>query len=71
MIAQTSLKGNYSGFFKRVQVEIQRIAAHPLGKNELLSNTGEQSSSVGESQPHALTDTDVNLSAHPAPIDQP
>ena len=30
-----------------------------------------KSSSVGESHPHALTDTDVNLSAHPAPIDQP
>ena len=29
------------------------------------------SSSVGESHPHALTDTDVNLSVHPAPIDQP
>ena len=30
-----------------------------------------QSSSVGESHPHALPDPDVNLSAHPAPIDQP
>jgi len=30
-----------------------------------------ESSSVGESHPHALTDTDVNLSVHPAPIDQP
>jgi hypothetical protein len=30
-----------------------------------------QSSSVGESHPYALTDPDVSLSAHPAPIDQP
>ena len=28
------------------------------------------SSSVGESHPHALPEPDVNLSAHPAPIDQ-
>src|SRR5215831_18262832 len=30
-----------------------------------------ESSSAGESHPHALTDPDVNLSAHPAPIVQP
>jgi hypothetical protein len=30
-----------------------------------------ESSSVWEFHPHALTDQDVNLSAHPAPIDQP
>ena len=30
-----------------------------------------KSSSAGESHPHALTDPDVNLSAHPAPIVQP
>ena len=30
-----------------------------------------KSSSEGKSHPHALTDPDVNLSAHPAPIDQP
>jgi len=29
------------------------------------------SSSVGESHPHALPEPDVNLSTHPAPIDQP
>src|SRR5919197_2865916 len=31
----------------------------------------DESSSAGESHPHALTDPDVNLSAHPAPIVQP
>ena len=30
-----------------------------------------ESSSAGESHPHALTDPDVNLSAHPAPLIQP
>ena len=30
-----------------------------------------QSSSPGESHPQALTDPDVNLSVHPAPIVQP
>lgn len=30
-----------------------------------------ESSSAGESHLHALTDPDVNLSVHPAPIDQP
>ena len=30
-----------------------------------------ESSSAGESHPHALTEPDVNLSAHPAPIVQP
>ena len=30
-----------------------------------------ESSSVGESHPHALPEPDVNLSTHPAPIDQP
>src|SRR5262247_3499312 len=29
------------------------------------------SSSAGESHPHALTDPDMNLAAHPAPIVQP
>ena len=29
------------------------------------------SSSVGESHPHALPAPDMNLSAHPAPINQP
>jgi hypothetical protein len=31
----------------------------------------QESSSPGESRPQALPETDVNLSAHPAPIDQP
>src|SRR5215510_2740418 len=31
----------------------------------------DESSSAGESHPHALTDPDVNLAAHPAPIVQP
>ena len=31
----------------------------------------DESSSAGESHPHALTEPDVNLSAHPAPIVQP
>src|SRR5690242_16451733 len=31
----------------------------------------DKSSSAGESHPHALTDPDVNLAAHPAPIVQP
>ena len=30
-----------------------------------------RSSSARESHPHALTQPDVNLSIHPAPIDQP
>ncbi len=31
----------------------------------------QQSSGAGEFHPHALTEPDVNLSAHPAPIVQP
>ena len=31
----------------------------------------DESSSAGESHPRALSDPDVNLSAHPAPIVQP
>jgi len=32
---------------------------------------GKQSSSPGESHPQALTDPDMSLSTHPAPIVQP
>ena len=39
---------------------------------DLLRDTSDdESSSAGESHPHALTDPDMNLAAHPAPIVQP
>jgi hypothetical protein len=37
----------------------------------ILKDYNIQSSSVGESHPHALPEPDMNLSTHPAPIDQP
>ena len=44
----------------------------PLINKTFLDGTNRQkSSSARESHPHALTDPDVNLSIHPAPIVQP
>ena len=37
----------------------------------IFSDKTQESSSPGESHPQALTDPDVSLSAHPAPIVQP
>jgi hypothetical protein len=49
-----------------IAVTVQR-AEHP----NLCKATIGELSSVGELHPHALPKPDVNLSAHPAPIDQP
>ena len=51
-------------------------APRPQGSKLQLLHGGrghleDESSSAGESHPHALTDPDVNLSAHPAPLIQP
>ncbi len=44
----------------------------PLASLRIITGfMNEESSSVGELHPHALPNPDVNLSAHPAPIDQP
>jgi hypothetical protein len=43
---------------------------HPEALFFFLLNS-QESSSAKESHLHALTDLDVNLSVHPAPIDQP
>ena len=42
----------------------------PIEAHEICSNTFE-SSRPRELPPQPLTDTDMNLSIHPAPIDQP
>ncbi len=39
--------------------------------SQILYYKTQESSSPGESHPQALTDPDVSLSAHPAPIVQP
>ena len=39
--------------------------------SQILYYKTKESSSPGESHPQALTDPDVSLSAHPAPIVQP
>ena len=39
--------------------------------SQILSNKTQESSSPGESHPQALTDPDVKVSRHPAPIVQP
>ena len=44
--------------------------AYPLG-GCFAAYVDAESSSPGELHPQALTEPDVNLSAHPAPMDQP
>ena len=55
----------------------QPVLAEPLRQNfhdalgiALIAKSNYESSSPGESHPQALTEPDVNLSAHPAPIVQ-
>src|SRR5215475_7099869 len=48
-----------------------REHGHNLARVRCQFAADDKSSSAGESHPHALTDPDVNLAAHPAPIVQP
>src|SRR5262249_3823025 len=48
-----------------------REHGHNLARVRFQFAADDKSSGAGESHPHALTDPDVNLSAHPAPIVQP
>ena len=62
--------------FSRVQskTRLGRPALNHVQSNESLSfcaTQNDKSSSAGEFHPHALTEPDVNLSAHPALIVQP
>src|SRR5688572_6658337 len=62
--------------FLRMQLQIELSQTFPQFSPEPFGvvpvcEAHDESSSAGESPPHALTDPDVNLAAHPAPIVQP
>ena len=62
--------------FRRVQSKARLgrpLLNHSQGKKSLIfrATQNDKSSSAGELRPHALTEPDVNLSAHPALIVQP
>ena len=50
---------------------IRKLRCRALRGGESLANLALRVSSAGESHPHALSEPDVNLSAHPAPIMEP
>ncbi len=64
------MSNGFYSFLFRMSKGLKRLDIK-LAKNFASAAGCKKSSSVGESHPHALPDPDVNLSAHPAPIDQP
>jgi hypothetical protein len=70
-----SSKLHYSGFRRfYLKIEFTQSLSQFVTKSiciRFVLETCNESSSAGESLPHALTEPDVNLSAHPAPIVQP
>ena len=65
-----SALGSVDRQFQAVFEEVADAGQHPVARTAAVHHNGE-SSSPREPPPQALTDTDVNVSAHPAPIVQP
>jgi hypothetical protein len=74
-LGRKTTKFNESGFLRmQLQTEPHQALAQfiekPLGFRSI-PESDDEVSSPGESHPQALSEPDVNLSAHPAPIIQP